>query len=133
MVTRESSLIASPTMEDARRALEDLVEISPQIEAAALVAGDGTLRSSVGVPAAEADALGRAVQELLDGAASFRSDGSRVTQIHAALADGEVFAVTGKGGTTVVSLLRERTAPGLVFYDLKQCLAAVDRSDDAGS
>jgi len=119
-------------MEDAGRALEDLVEISPQIEAAALVAGDGTLLGLVGVPAAEADALARAVRELLEGAASFRSDGSRVTQIHAALSDGEVFAVAAKGGTTIVALVLERTAPGLVFYDLKQCLAAVDRRDDAG-
>jgi predicted regulator of Ras-like GTPase activity (Roadblock/LC7/MglB family) len=118
---------------DAGRALADLVEISPQIEAAAVVAGDGGLAGSVGVPAARADDLARAARELLDRAAAFRSDGSRVTQIHAALGDGEVFAVTGAGGRTVVAVASERTAPGLVFYDLKRCLAALETEDGSGA
>jgi predicted regulator of Ras-like GTPase activity (Roadblock/LC7/MglB family) len=113
---------------DAGRALADLVEISPQIEAAAVMAGDGTPAGSVGFSEEQADAVARAARELLDRAASFRSDGIRVTQIHASLDDGEVFAVTGAGGRTVVAVASERTAPGLVFYDLKRCLAAVEES-----
>ena len=108
---------------EAARALADLVEISPQIEAAAVVAADGEMAGSVGVPEARADLLARAVRELVDGA-SFRSEG-RVTQLHAALADGDVFAVTGAGDRTIVAVTTERAAPGLVFYDLKRCLAAV--------
>jgi predicted regulator of Ras-like GTPase activity (Roadblock/LC7/MglB family) len=111
---------------DAGRALADLVEISPQIEAAAVMAGDGSLVGSVGIPEERADELARSARELLDRAAGFRSDGIRVTQIHAALDDGEVFAVTGAGGRTVVAVASERTAPGLIFYDLKRCLAAVE-------
>lgn len=118
---------------DAGRALADLIEISPQIEAAAVVAGDGALAGSVGVPEAGTEALVRALRELLDRAAAFRSDGSRVTQIHAALGDGEVFAVVGEGGRAVVAVVRERTAPGLVLYDLKRCLAAVEKEDDGGT
>jgi predicted regulator of Ras-like GTPase activity (Roadblock/LC7/MglB family) len=110
------------------RALADLVEISPQIEAAAVVAGDGTLAGSVGVPDGRASLLARTVGELLDGAAAFRTEG-RVTQLHAALDDGEVFAVTGPEERTILAVTRERATPGLVFYDLKHCLAAV--SDDA--
>jgi predicted regulator of Ras-like GTPase activity (Roadblock/LC7/MglB family) len=111
---------------DAGRALADLVEISPQIEAAAVMAGDGAVAGAVGVPENRADAFARAARELLERAAAFRSDGIRVTQIQATLDDGEVFAVTGADGRIVVAVVRERTAPGLVFYDLKRCLAAVE-------
>lgn len=108
---------------EAARALADLVEISPQIEAAAVVAADGEMAGSVGVEEARAGLLARAVRELADGAA-FRSKG-RVTQLHAALSDGDVFAVTGEGERTIVAVTGGRAAPGLVFYDLKRCLAAV--------
>jgi predicted regulator of Ras-like GTPase activity (Roadblock/LC7/MglB family) len=118
---------------DAARALEDLVEISPQIEAAAVVSGDGVLGGSVGVPEAGADDLARAVGELLDRAAAFRSEGGRVTQLHAELGDGEVFAVVGTQGRTIVAVVSERTAPGLVFYDLKRCLASVESEDGVGA
>src|SRR4051794_3744915 len=123
MVTGESSLIASTTME-AARALADLVEISPQIEAAAVVAADGELAGSLGVPEPRTGILARAVRELLDGAAAFRSDQGRVTQLHAEIAGGDVFAVAGDE-LAIVAVARERATPGLVFYDLKRCLGAV--------
>jgi hypothetical protein len=108
------------------RALADLVEISPQIEAAAVVAGDGAIVGSVGVPDGREAILGRAVRELLAGAAAFRSDDRRVTQLHAALEGGaDLFAVTGADERTVVAVGSERATPGLVFYDLKRCLAAL--------
>jgi predicted regulator of Ras-like GTPase activity (Roadblock/LC7/MglB family) len=109
---------------DAARALADLAEISPRIEAAAVVAGDGGIAGSFGVPDGRASLLARTVGELFEGAAAFRSEG-RVTQLHAALADGDVFAVTGPDERTIVAVTRERATPGLVFYDLKRCLAAV--------
>jgi predicted regulator of Ras-like GTPase activity (Roadblock/LC7/MglB family) len=110
---------------DAAAALADLVEISPQIEAAAVVAGDGEIAGSVGVPEARTGVLARTLRELLDGAAAFRSDQGRVTQLHAELAGGEVFAVTNKAERAIVAVTRERATPGLVFYDLKRCLEAV--------
>lgn len=109
---------------DAAAALADLVEISPQIEAAALVDRSGEMAGSVGVPDARATVLARAVRELLDGAAAFRSDQGRVTQLHAELAGGDLFAVADDG-QAIVAVARERATPGLVFYDLKRCLAAV--------
>jgi predicted regulator of Ras-like GTPase activity (Roadblock/LC7/MglB family) len=118
---------------DVGRALADLVEISPQIEAAAVVSGDGEIGGSAGVPEERAGDLARAVRELLDRAAAFRSDGSRVTQIHADLGDGEVYAVTGAEGRTLVAVVSERTASGLVFYDLKRCLAALEGEDGSGT
>jgi predicted regulator of Ras-like GTPase activity (Roadblock/LC7/MglB family) len=118
---------------EAASALADLVEVSPQIEAAAVVTADGVLAASVGVPEAQADNLARSVRELLHRAAAFRSNGGRVTQIHAELGDAEVFAVTGASGRTVVAVVSERTASGLVFYDLKRCLSAVEQEDARGT
>ena len=109
---------------DAAAALADLVEISPQIEAAAVVLGEGELAGSVGIPEERAGVLARAVRELLDGAAAFRSDQGRVTQLRAELADGDVFAVAGDEHA-IVAVARGRITPGLVFYDLKRCLAEV--------
>jgi hypothetical protein len=118
---------------EAARALADLVEISPQIEAAAIVDGDGSIAGSVGVADERATALGLAARELLDGAAAFRSDGHRVTQLHASLSGGEVFAVTGADGRAIVAVAGERSASGLVFYDLKRCLAAAQEGDGVGT
>jgi hypothetical protein len=114
---------------DATRALADLVEISPQIEAAVVVAGDGEPAGAIGVADARASVLARAVRELLDGAAGFRA-GRSVTQLHARVAGGDVFAVAGTGGQVVAAVASRRGAPGLVFYDLKQCLARLD--EEAG-
>ncbi len=85
-----------------------------------MVAGDGETAGSVGVPDGRATLLARAV---LDRAAEFRHSDGRVTQLHAALADGAVFAVTGADERTVVAVTSGRPAPGLVFYDLKNCLS----------
>ena len=91
-----------------------------------MVTGAGELAGSVGVPEPRADVLARAVRELLDGAAALRSDQGRVTQLHAELAGGEVFAVAGAGERAIVAVAAAaRAAPGLVFYDLKRCLTAV--------
>ncbi|HEY1564912.1 MAG TPA: hypothetical protein VGF72_09540 [Gaiellaceae bacterium] len=98
---------------EAARALADLVEISPQIEAAAVVAGDGELAGSVGIP---------------EGAGAFRGEDGRVTQLHVALAAGDLFTVTGADERTIVAVTRERATAGLVFYDLKRCLAAMGES-----
>ena len=109
---------------DAAAALADLVEISPQIEAAAVVSSDGELAGSVGVPEARAAVLARAARELLEGSAAFRGDRARVTQLRAELAGGDVFAVAGDE-QAIIAVARERVAPGLFFYDLKRCLAAL--------
>jgi hypothetical protein len=113
---------------DPARALADLVEISPQLQAAAVMTGDGEVVGSVGVPEARAGVLVGALRELLDGAA-FRAEG-RVTQVHAELDDGDVFAVTGEDARAIVAVAGGRPAPGLVFYDLKRCLALTEEGAD---
>jgi predicted regulator of Ras-like GTPase activity (Roadblock/LC7/MglB family) len=110
---------------EAVRALADLVEISPQIEAAAVMAGDGEIVGTIGVPQARADILARSMGELMASAGDVHRGGGRVTQLHADLADGQVFAVTGADELAIVAVTGGKTAPGLLFYDLKRCLAAI--------
>ena len=107
------------------RALADLVEISPQIESALVVAADDEIVGSIGIPEGREAILARTLRDLLSGAASFRSEDRRVTQLHATLGDGELFAVTGADDRTIVAVAGDRATPGLVFYDLKRCLAAL--------
>jgi predicted regulator of Ras-like GTPase activity (Roadblock/LC7/MglB family) len=109
------------------RVLADLVEISPQIDAAAVIGDDGLVVASVGVPEARAGVLAASVRELLEGA-SFRTEG-RVTQVHAELEDGGVFVVGGEDARTIVAVVAGKPAPGLVFYDLKRCLALLQGAD----
>jgi hypothetical protein len=109
---------------EAARALADLVEISPQIEAAVVFDGGGESLGCVGVSDWWATAVTRAARELLDGADAFPSESGGVTQLHASLGEGDVFVVRG-AGRSIVAVTPSRQAPGLVFYDLKRCLAAL--------
>jgi predicted regulator of Ras-like GTPase activity (Roadblock/LC7/MglB family) len=111
---------------DAARALADLVEISPQIEAAAVFDGDGAPLGSIGMAETSAGGIASGLRALLEAAAKSRSEGARVTQLHATLGGGDVFAVVDSGERAIVAVVAERTAPGLLFYDLKRCLAALD-------
>lgn len=110
---------------DAAGALADLLELSPDVEAAALFRGRELL-GAVGVGEEAAGRLAADAGRLLDRAGETRSDGSRVTQIHAALDGGGVFvAREPQGDGAAVAVASPRATPGLVFYDLKRALAAV--------
>ncbi len=113
----------------AARALADLVEISPQIEAATVFAGDGEPLGSVGVTDRWATAAARAGRELLASAAAYRHDGGRITQLHASLAEGDVFAVGEPAELAIVAVTAPQQAPGLLFYDLKRCVASLEVSE----
>jgi hypothetical protein len=49
-------------------------------------------------------------------------DDLREALVAAAYLEGDVFAVTGWDEQTIVAVAGEQATPGLVFYDLKQCL-----------
>jgi predicted regulator of Ras-like GTPase activity (Roadblock/LC7/MglB family) len=109
---------------DASQAIADLMEISSQVRAAVVVAGDGTVEA--GSAAEAADALARVARGLLDGAAAVRASGdSPVTQLEAATREGSVFVVRDGGGRVVAATTGPSPTVGLVFYDLKTCLRAL--------
>jgi hypothetical protein len=72
------------------------------------------------------------VRRLLDGAAAHRRDNGRLTQLHAELADGDLFAVTGPEERTIVAVTAGRVSPGLLFHDLKRCLAVISAGSTGG-
>lgn len=114
---------------DAAQALADLVEISPQIEAATVFEGNEEPLGAVGVSDWWATAVARAGRALLEGAAASRGGDGVVTQLHVSLGDGDVFAVGAPGERTIVAVTAARQPPGLVFYDLKRCLASLQPTE----
>ena len=112
------------------RALTDLVEISPQIEAALVFDDGGAVAGAVGVASGREPLLAGAARELVQAAGEFRHGASRVTQLRASLGASDVFVVGGASGERgMVAVTSGRPAPGLVFYDLKRCLGALEQGE----
>jgi hypothetical protein len=101
-------------------ALAELFATSPAVEAATVFDDDSEPLGSVGAPAAAA----LAGRTLLEGAAGRRGVGE-ATQIHASLAAGDVFVVGNHGGPAILAVTAPGQASGLLFHDLKRCLASV--------
>jgi len=121
-------VLASETI-DAVQALADLTEISSQIEAAVLFdEGGAVLGSTLGDDEA-AQALARAGAALLERAGEFRSDGDGVTQLEASTPEGSVFVVRGDT-RRIAATTGPAPTVGLVFYDLKSCLRALNAPGD---
>ncbi|HEU0305057.1 MAG TPA: hypothetical protein VFR32_10815 [Gaiellaceae bacterium] len=114
---------------DAAAALNDLTEISSQIEAAVLLAADGkTLACTLGDDGA-ADRLASAVRSLVEAAAEL-SAGVGIVQLEAATSDGSLFVVRDDE-RVVAAITKPEPTAGLVFFDLKSCLraAAAEQGD----
>ncbi len=123
-------MIASEAME-AARALADLVEISPRIEAALVFDGGGPVVGAVGVPEGRETLLVGAARELAEAAGEAPGGTGHVTQLRASLGERDVFLVGGGNGERgIVAVVSGRQAPGLVFYDLKRCLAAIVATEE---
>lgn len=106
---------------DAAQSLTDLTEISSQIRAAAIADEAGDLVAST---PAGGTALVEAGRALLERAASAKS-GAVATQLEAATEEGSVF-VLREAARTIVATTGPRPTVGLVFYDLKNALRAID-------
>jgi len=114
---------------EAAQALADLLEISPQVEAATVFDDHDEPLGSVGVSAWWALAAVRAGRALLEDAADLRGDDSgEATQVHASLADGDVFVVGSPGGETILAVTSARQPAGQLFYDLKRCLDSISEA-----
>jgi predicted regulator of Ras-like GTPase activity (Roadblock/LC7/MglB family) len=117
---------------DAGQAIADLMEISSQVRAAVVVAPDGSVDAAS--DAAAGEALAQAARGLLDSAAEVRATGdTSVTQLEAAAREGSVFVVREGGGRVVAATTGPSPTVGLVFYDLKTCLRALEDAGGEGS
>jgi predicted regulator of Ras-like GTPase activity (Roadblock/LC7/MglB family) len=117
---------------DAARVLKDLTEISSQIEAAVLVAADGSVLATTLQDDSSAGRLATAAQALVGAAeaAPRASVEGPLVQLEVATTDGNVFVVRDKERVVAAVTSADPTA-GLVFYDLKSCLraAAAEQGD----
>lgn len=118
----------------ARDALQDLLDVSPQVEAAIVMTRDGDLLAdSLGGRDAVADRLSRTGVKLLEEAERARTELGRepVTQCEVATGDGHVFVVADDSRVVMAVTSVEPTV-GLVFYDIKTALRAVREAAAGG-
>jgi hypothetical protein len=107
---------------DTKQALDELMEISSQIQAAVIFDGERVADSTL-ADEGRAGEIARAAAKLLEAGLKVRGDkeGKELVQIQATTRDGCVFVVRERGRSIAATTLRD-PVPGLVFYDLKTCL-----------
>jgi predicted regulator of Ras-like GTPase activity (Roadblock/LC7/MglB family) len=110
---------------DAEQALAELMELSSQVERAVVLRADGSVLASSPSDSAARDALARSALDLVAAAFELRSTPDEVTRVEVELAEGGVF-VLRDGGRTIAAVTRPGATPGLVVYDLRTCLQAID-------
>lgn len=117
-------------------ALEELLEVSPQVDAAVVVERDGG-RLVASAPATGggrmADQLAATCDRILDAAEQARRELGRepVVQVEVATPDGHVFVVADTSWLVAAVTDADPTV-GLVFYDLKTALRAVREATPGG-
>jgi hypothetical protein len=115
---------------DVAQALADLTEISTQIEQAVVFSPAGAVEGSTLVDEARATALARTALDVLAAAAGVRPDGPPVTRLQAELREGGLYVVRESERVIAATTVPHAT-PGLVFYDLRTCLRALEAAPQA--
>jgi predicted regulator of Ras-like GTPase activity (Roadblock/LC7/MglB family) len=116
---------------DPARALNDLTEISSQIQSAVVVDRDGGVVASTFDDDARASGVARAALELLEAAERVPVDSDRLwlAQLEASTPEGSIFLVRDAERVIAATTAPEPTV-GLVFYDLKSCLRAIASEEE---
>jgi predicted regulator of Ras-like GTPase activity (Roadblock/LC7/MglB family) len=112
---------------DAAQALADLTEISSQVNQVAILDRDGTLLAASARDPIRAERFVAALTPLLEEADRLaRSRGlPELTQLEVSTLEGSVFAVR-QDDRLIAATTRTDPTVGLIFYDLKHCLGAID-------
>jgi predicted regulator of Ras-like GTPase activity (Roadblock/LC7/MglB family) len=110
---------------DAAQALGELMELSSQITAAAVLDADGAVLASSYDDSVRTAALASSIQELVGAAAAdLGAEGRDVTRVEVELEEGAVFVVRD-GGHLVGATTGPNPTSGLVVYDLRTCAQAI--------
>jgi predicted regulator of Ras-like GTPase activity (Roadblock/LC7/MglB family) len=107
---------------DAAQAIADLTEISPQVRDVVVIGPDGAAAGSNLTEEAAVTRLAAGAKRLVDAAEALRPG---VAQLEAATLAGSVFVVRD-GDRLIAATTTPEPTVGLVFYDLKTCLRAID-------
>jgi predicted regulator of Ras-like GTPase activity (Roadblock/LC7/MglB family) len=121
-------MTTDPVPTAAGSALDELLEVSPQVDAAVILERDGgrLLASAPASSSRMADRFGATCVKLLEAAEQARAELGRepVAQVEVATPDGHVFVVADPRWIVAAVTDADPTV-GLVFYDLKTALRAV--------
>jgi hypothetical protein len=107
---------------DAAQAIADLTEISPQVRKVVVIGPDGGAAGSNLTDEAAATRLVEGAKRLVEAAEALRPG---VAQLEAATLAGSVFVVRD-GDRLIAATTTPEPTVGLVFYDLKTCLRAIE-------
>jgi hypothetical protein len=107
---------------DAAQAIADLTEISPQVRDVVVIAPDGAAAGSNLTDDTAVARLADGAKRLVEAAEALRPG---VAQLEAATLAGSVFVVRD-GDRMIAATTTPEPTVGLVFYDLKTCLRAID-------
>src|SRR3954468_20061371 len=107
---------------DAAQAIADLKEISPQVRDVVMIGADGDPAGSSLAEGPAAARLADGAKRLLGAAGALRAAGG---QLEAATTGGSVFVVRD-GERLIAATTTPEPTVGLVFYDLKTCLRAIE-------
>jgi predicted regulator of Ras-like GTPase activity (Roadblock/LC7/MglB family) len=107
---------------DAAQAIADLTEISPQVRDVVVISPDGAAAGSNLTDDAAAARLADGAKRLVEAAEALRPG---VSQLEAATLAGSVFVVRD-GDRLIAATTTPEPTVGLVFYDLKTCLRAIE-------
>ena len=110
------------------QAFSDLLEVSSQVENAIVLEEDTVVASSMS-DQSRAEELAAAVRRLVETAEETRAG---LAQLEVALREGNVFLVR-EGKRLVTATTAPDPPSGLVFYDLRTCLAALADRPQAGA
>ena len=112
---------------DAAQALADLTEISSQVNQVAILDSNGSILAATARDPIRAERFVAALMPLLEEADRLaRSRGlPELTQLEVSTLEGSVFAVR-QDNLLIAATTRTDPTVGLIFYDLKHCLGAID-------
>jgi hypothetical protein len=116
---------------DVAQALAELTELSSQVERAVVLDSSGTFLGSTSSEESTSERLAEGARELVAAAADLHPSSGAVTRVEVELADGALF-VLEEGGRTIAAVTRPHPTAGLVAYDLRTCLQAIDETPKAG-
>ena len=107
---------------DAKQAIADLTEISPQVRNVVAAGAGGSILGSNLAAETGAQSLLDGARRLLEAAEAMRPG---VAQLEAATTTGSVFVVRD-GERLIAATTTPEPTVGLVFYDLKTCLRSIE-------
>lgn len=118
----ESSVVSREAR--ARRALENLAELEPDLKAAAVIDADGQAVASTG----KAANWNRTASELL--AALDGAGGKPVDSAHLATGEGEIFVVR-EGGLALIAVTARFVLASLTSFDLRMALRDLSKGAES--